>query len=182
MAQKLYEESNIQAIADAIRAKNGETTKYKPSEMASAIDAITTGGGNGLTFDILHTVDITEPIKAIQFDWDSRWNEYTFFFVVPENLEMSAKEWLCFKLWRKGGGEIITSHYIGTGGGGGGVITFTGEHATLVLTIFNGNGYNFRKDIMGKNGSVEDFGYIIFAPYYAQNTMNSGKIHIYGGK
>ena len=45
MAQKLYEESNIQAIADAIREKNGETTTYKPSEMADAISAITTGGG-----------------------------------------------------------------------------------------------------------------------------------------
>ena len=44
MAKKLYEESNIQAIADAIREKNGETTTYKPSEMAAAISAITTGG------------------------------------------------------------------------------------------------------------------------------------------
>ena len=47
MAKKLYEESNIQAIADAIREKNGETTTYKPSEMAAAITAITTGGGGG---------------------------------------------------------------------------------------------------------------------------------------
>lgn len=45
MAKKLYEESNIQAIANAIREKNGETTTYKPSEMAAAITAITTGGG-----------------------------------------------------------------------------------------------------------------------------------------
>lgn len=45
MAKKVYEESNIQAIADAIRAKNGETTTYKTSEMADAISAITTGGG-----------------------------------------------------------------------------------------------------------------------------------------
>ena len=47
MAKKLYEESSIQAIADAIREKNGETTTYKPSEMAAAITAITTGGGGG---------------------------------------------------------------------------------------------------------------------------------------
>lgn len=44
MAKKLYEETNIQAIADAIRAKNGETTTYKPSEMATAILAIQGGG------------------------------------------------------------------------------------------------------------------------------------------
>ena len=38
--QKLYEESNIQAIANAIRAKNGTEETYKPSEMAGAITAI----------------------------------------------------------------------------------------------------------------------------------------------
>ena len=45
MAKKLYEESSIQAIANAIREKNGQTTTYKPSEMAAAITAIATGGG-----------------------------------------------------------------------------------------------------------------------------------------
>ena len=46
MAQKLYEESNIQAIADAIRGKNGLTNTYKTSEMAAAITAIEGGGGD----------------------------------------------------------------------------------------------------------------------------------------
>lgn len=46
MAQKLYEESNIQDIANAIRSKNGLTTTYKPSEMAAAISAISGGGGS----------------------------------------------------------------------------------------------------------------------------------------
>lgn len=57
MAQKLYEETNIQAIANAIRAKNGLTTTYKTSEMAGAIEAIQTGCaptepvlGNAITF------------------------------------------------------------------------------------------------------------------------------------
>lgn len=35
--QKLYEESNIQAIADAIRTKNGEETLYKTKDMAQAV-------------------------------------------------------------------------------------------------------------------------------------------------
>lgn len=43
----LVSESNLTAIADAIRAKAGTTTKYKPAEMASAISGITTGGGGG---------------------------------------------------------------------------------------------------------------------------------------
>ena len=33
-------------IANAIRSKNGETTTYKPNEMAAAISAISGGGGN----------------------------------------------------------------------------------------------------------------------------------------
>lgn len=40
MAKKLYEESSIQAIADAIRAKNGTDATYKPGEMAAAIESI----------------------------------------------------------------------------------------------------------------------------------------------
>lgn len=45
MAQKLYEEANIQDIANAIRAKNGTTTTYKTNEMAAAIRNIETSGG-----------------------------------------------------------------------------------------------------------------------------------------
>lgn len=37
MAKKLYEESSVQAIAAAIREKNGAATKYKVAEMADAV-------------------------------------------------------------------------------------------------------------------------------------------------
>ena len=40
MAKKLYEEASVQAIANAIRAKNGEKTTYKIGYMAAAIAAI----------------------------------------------------------------------------------------------------------------------------------------------
>ena len=40
MAKKLYEESSIQAIATAIREKNGTTTKYKVAEMGAAVMAL----------------------------------------------------------------------------------------------------------------------------------------------
>ncbi len=42
MAIKTYNDQNFVAIANAIRAKNGETTQYKPSEMAAAISALET--------------------------------------------------------------------------------------------------------------------------------------------
>lgn len=43
MALKLYSDTDIQNIADAIRSKNGLSDTYKVSEMASAISAISGG-------------------------------------------------------------------------------------------------------------------------------------------
>ena len=40
MANKLYEESHVQDIANAIREKNGTENVYKVSEMGAAIRAI----------------------------------------------------------------------------------------------------------------------------------------------
>ena len=40
MAIKLYDDTNFVMIASAIRAKNGLETQYKPSEMATAINAL----------------------------------------------------------------------------------------------------------------------------------------------
>lgn len=42
MSKKLYEESNIQAIAAAIREKNGTQNTYTAAQMANAVRAITT--------------------------------------------------------------------------------------------------------------------------------------------
>ena len=53
MAKKLYEESSIQGIADAIRAKNGSSDTYTVGDMATAIQNIPTGGGD-ITGDCEH--------------------------------------------------------------------------------------------------------------------------------
>lgn len=45
MSNVLVQESSLQAIAAAIRAKNGSQDTYTPSEMAAAIRAISGGGG-----------------------------------------------------------------------------------------------------------------------------------------
>lgn len=44
MTNLLVKKESLEDIADAIRAKNGSTTEYKPSEMAGAISAIPSGG------------------------------------------------------------------------------------------------------------------------------------------
>lgn len=48
MALKLYNETDIEAIADAIRGKNGSSDTYTVSQMAQAIDDIPSGGGGSL--------------------------------------------------------------------------------------------------------------------------------------
>lgn len=50
MALKTINDTNLSAIAAAIREKNQTNTTYKPSEMADAIKAISTGG-SGLDID-----------------------------------------------------------------------------------------------------------------------------------
>lgn len=44
MAKKLYEESNISAIAESIRAKTGTDTKYKTSEMPGGVSEVYESG------------------------------------------------------------------------------------------------------------------------------------------
>lgn len=57
MAKKLYEEASVQDIANAIREKNGASTKYKVAQMGNAVRGITTGD------QIAHT-DIPRYVKA----------------------------------------------------------------------------------------------------------------------
>lgn len=50
MSKKLYEESSIQDIANAIRSKNGSTNTYKVSEMAAAINDISVGSSDAVLY------------------------------------------------------------------------------------------------------------------------------------
>ena len=47
MPNVLVNDDSLKAIGNAIRSKNGETTTYKPAEMAAAITAISGGGSSG---------------------------------------------------------------------------------------------------------------------------------------
>lgn len=64
MGKKLYEESNIQAIAEAIREKNGSTVTYKTSEMPLAIQAMETGIDTTLESGGATEIDMAEDTKA----------------------------------------------------------------------------------------------------------------------
>ena len=58
MANKLYNDTSVKDIADAIRAKNGTTNTYTIGEMAGAINDIPTGEVNAKFF----TFSSAEPV------------------------------------------------------------------------------------------------------------------------
>lgn len=47
MAIMIIDDKHLEDIAEAIRGKNGSTDTYKPREMAAAIEALSTGTGDG---------------------------------------------------------------------------------------------------------------------------------------
>lgn len=66
MAAGLIRRSELQGIADAIRAKIGSTATYKPREMAAAIDAIRAADGR-----CPRTEQLTVFDNAAVLYWDS---------------------------------------------------------------------------------------------------------------
>lgn len=61
MANKLYEESAVSDIADAIREKNGTQTQYTLAEMGDAVRAIPAGGAELVTLTASANGTYTAP-------------------------------------------------------------------------------------------------------------------------
>lgn len=80
------DDTNLKAIANAIRAKNGSTNTYKPSEMASAIEAIQSGGGN---IDVLINRSITEIDSSVALVGENAF--YRCESLVSANLPLATK-------------------------------------------------------------------------------------------
>ena len=86
MAKKLYEEASVQAIANAIRAKNGEATTYKIGDMAAAIAAIS---GSPIVDDSLENTVQYRQMNATaegfiaNVDYTENANDYSVTKVTP---------------------------------------------------------------------------------------------------
>lgn len=86
MSKKLYEEASVQAIANAIRAKNGETATYKIAEMAAAIADIS--GSPIVDENLENTVQYRQMnATAAEFienvDYSENANDYSVTKVTP---------------------------------------------------------------------------------------------------
>lgn len=90
MSKVLVNETSLTGIAAAIREKNGETTTYKPNEMAAAIAALEVGGGgieapviSGYAEDLFRYLDSTstsiysQPKTQWFYDNKSLWENTT---------------------------------------------------------------------------------------------------------
>ena len=72
MPNVLVNDDSLKAIGNAIREKNGETTTYKPAEMAAAITAISGGGSSGYVptdDDLTYTGDTTYLFSKNKYNW-----------------------------------------------------------------------------------------------------------------
>ena len=71
MANKLYNDTSVKAIADAIRAKNGTTNTYTIGEMAGAINDIPTGEVNAKFFTFSSAEPVAnQSVKIVSADPD----------------------------------------------------------------------------------------------------------------
>lgn len=71
MSKVLVNETSLTGIAAAIREKNGETTTYKPNEMAAAIAALEVGGSgdDGVPNPIIYTGDVERALGGNHYNW-----------------------------------------------------------------------------------------------------------------
>lgn len=66
MAKKLYDETSVQNIANAIREKSGSTSTYTIGEMSQAINDLNTTGSTDISLNITGaSVDQTVKISAV---------------------------------------------------------------------------------------------------------------------
>ena len=84
MSYGLVKESTLTGIADAIRAKNGSTTTYKPSEMAAAIAALTTGSSTSTE----SAASVSEGVEFVDHDgtvlYSYTWDEVAALTDLPD--------------------------------------------------------------------------------------------------
>lgn len=112
MANKLYEEASVQAIANAIRSKNGTTTKYKIGEMAAAIAGLETGGK-------IYVETVTFTSSKLEYTINHNLGEKPNFFMAfcMDSVQSYDVEYAAaISCFAKGG--VLTYLYSGTGNTG----------------------------------------------------------------
>ena len=96
MSYSLQDTSDLTALGNAIRAKNGSSDTYTVAQMATAVSNISTGGGSSEAIDFIKAV--IEDSSALQnytsipsgiFD-SSMWKISNYFFNSKTNLRLTS--------------------------------------------------------------------------------------------
>ena len=86
MANVVINDTYLTNIAEAIRGKNGKSTQYKPSEMASAITYLPTGTGGG-SAEVIFMPNTYKQISATSL---SSWKNTYINNKVPLSYDLTA--------------------------------------------------------------------------------------------
>lgn len=89
MANVVVNDTTLTNIADAIRGKNGKTTKYKPNEMASAISAITTTSSSA-KYSGVQVSQLPLTYKAIAASSFTNWKNQMTNNNIPTSLNLTS--------------------------------------------------------------------------------------------
>lgn len=93
MANYLTTDTDLTAVADAIRTKGGTSASLAfPAGFVSAIGNIPSGGGSSI-FTLLDTITVPSDTRAVNLDF-SEYQSYDFFFVIADGVTLSAADWL----------------------------------------------------------------------------------------
>ena len=188
MSKVLVTESYLTDIGNAIRSKNESTTKYKPSEMAAAIKAITTGNvvtqldSVTLTNQYIDTGITPEPGYTYEFklktaDTTSDW--YALF-----GTRLSDGDSRCFGIVQVPGtaGQVrfdfdytdtsTSSSQVNFGAllSGGATISFTGNGTSLTVAPTSGSSQSFTKKAISSSSTTGLTASVYLGAYHREDT------------
>ncbi|MDO5456485.1 MAG: hypothetical protein Q4F25_06190 [Eubacteriales bacterium] len=111
MGNVLVQESSLQAIAAAIRAKNGSANTYTPSQMAAAIQAISGGGGSAVLGAKTITVNGTVSAASDSLDGYSSVTTNVHPGILEPYVEDLTTGYVDTGVWKLGGTNCFSDVY-----------------------------------------------------------------------
>lgn len=112
MTKVLVDDTNLTNIANAIRGKAGGSTRYKPSEMATAITNIPSGGGSGATMIETSSVSAT----TLTFNNSSTYSHYAIFAVSNTGYSAQSQSYGIYSYARLDDNKFRALYYMSYGG------------------------------------------------------------------
>lgn len=147
MAKKLYEESSVKAVADAIRAKNGSTDTYKIAEMPAAISAIPTGGSESDPREVYQGTRPAEWLRLPDYDKVADRTMYCLVALFPSGTNKVSFGFRCEGDCTMTAGKVVNGEFVAFENDTPVIVAGTGYAGDCTITrTFDYADYN---DIMG---------------------------------